>query len=59
MKHHTTTDELAEMINAGVTAVTKDIGEVKQRLDTLDGRVAKGRRELCRLRPSSRRLLSR
>ena len=43
MEHHTTTHELAQMIHAGFTAVTKDIGEVKQdmakvkhRLDRID-----------------------
>jgi hypothetical protein len=36
MEHHTTTDELAHMINAGFNAVTKDIGEVKQRLDRIE-----------------------
>ncbi len=40
MKDKTTTiDDLARMINAGFNDVTNDIGEVKQRLDTLDGRV--------------------
>jgi archaellum component FlaC len=48
MEHHTTTDELAQMINAGFNAVTKDIGEVKQnmaevkqQLDALDARVGR------------------
>jgi hypothetical protein len=30
MEHHTTPDELAQMINTGFTGVTKAIGEVKQ-----------------------------
>jgi tetrahydromethanopterin S-methyltransferase subunit G len=38
-KKITTIEDLAVMINAGFTDVTNDIGEVKQRLDTLDGRV--------------------
>jgi archaellum component FlaC len=36
MAHRTTTAELAQMINAGFTNVTNDIGEVKQRLDRIE-----------------------
>jgi hypothetical protein len=36
MEHHTTTDELAQMINAGFTDVKKDIKEVNIRLNRIE-----------------------
>jgi len=54
MEHHTTTDESAQMINAGFNDVTRDIGEVKQ--DMAEAKQRLGRIETLFLEEQKRKI---